>query len=762
MVGALLRCGVLVLAGCGSESGDPTPLPDAIQIQAPAKADVSGPLDFRSTAGTQSGLSFVWDFGDGGSSRLAEPSYRFARAGDYVVKLRVSNEYGQSRDASWAVSVQHQGPVLGLDCSGTDSTGWCWQAPLAGVNAVQDLAFADANTAWRVGEAGDLFKSVDGGQTWLRQRSGLDADFHAVQILDSKQLWVLGSPDVLLWSDDGGSSWLRRTTPRVVEDPRFQLRAFDSQRVMLLDRNSFWVSVNGGADWQRISRRPDAVGPAGTVWTEDHGRVYRARSMGREPELVLTLAHEDYMFQYAAQVLALDEQQVVINAVGERYDSNQGWMRKNMLWRSRDGGLTWQKIVPNGISSPAWLWEWLKFERISARDDVLIASHNGTPYISRDGGYRWSAMREEISCCKYGEDLLALQGEGLLFRRFGAVWLSTDVGVTWQSVQHPPGRNVPWLDLRVIGDQRYVLRDSDGQFFQSVNGAQSWQPLAGSAGDRSESAPALSFADAEHGLRLSSGGELWATDDGGRHWQRRRADLAAGEGQLQMLSASLVWMISGDGQLQRSSDGGHSWSQVRPDVRSWSQLAFTNAKLGWAMYGSARPSFVVTQDGGATWTPLDVPPGTRKLQLVDDQRWWAMGDAGLLAASLDGGKTWNRRATGTAERLYQLVAIDAQTLWAVGDAGTLLRSDDAGQRWQAQVAIAAPVSLRDIYFADALQGWIVGAQGTVLATRDGGKQWLSQRSGTRQLLTSVRFADARLGWITGGMGTVLATGTGGR
>ena len=56
----------------------------------------------------------------------------------------------------------------------------------------------------------------------------------------------------------------------------------------------------------------------------------------------------------------------------------------------------------------------------------------------------------------------------------------------------------------------------------------------------------------------------------------------------------------------------------------------------------------------------------------------------------------------------------------------------------------------------------LAARGMVLATSDGGKHWAAQRSGTRQLLTTVRFADARLGWITGTMGTLLATGTGGQ
>jgi photosystem II stability/assembly factor-like uncharacterized protein len=734
-------------------------LPSTLQIQAAATADVAEPAQFGNTAAEMAGLRFAWSFGDGGVSELARPSHQFDRAGDYVVRLRVSNEYGESREASWPVSVQHQAPVRGLDCSGPGFSAWCWQA---GGNAARAMQFVDAQTAWRVGDAGDIFKSVDGGLSWTRQPSGVDADLHALQFLDTQRGFVLGQDGTLLWTADGGASWQRRAAPLPQVNPQLQLRVLDAQRLLLLDRYSFWVSENAGLDWQRVERRPDAVGPAGTVWTEEHGRVYRARSLGRQPELVLTLAHEDYMFQYAAQLLVLDEQQILVNAVGERYDIKQGWMRKNMLWRSRDGGQSWQKIVPSGIFSPSWLWEWLKFHRLSAGDEVMIASHNGTPYISRDGGARWVAMRDEISCCRYGEDLLALQGQGLLFRRFGEVWLSPDWGLNWQAAEPPPGRQVAWLELLSLGPQRYLLRDNDGQFFLSSDGAQRWQRLAGSAGDRSEAAPALSFADALHGLRLSAGGELWATGDGGRTWQLRRSGLAAGAAQLQMLSATVVWMIGGDGRLQRSDDGGSSWAQVLADSRDWARVEFANRQLGWAMAAPLRPRFVATQDGGASWSALSVPAGTQALRQLDASHWWAIGEAGLLAESLDAGKTWTRRSSGTAERLQQLLASDAQTLWAVGDAGTLLRSDDGGRQWHSQtLPVSGQPALRDIHFIDAQLGWIVGAQGTVLATRDGGKTWLAQRSGTRQLLQRVRFADARLGWISGSMGTVLATGTGG-
>ena len=72
-----------------------------------------------------------------------------------------------------------------------------------------------------------------------------------------------------------------------------------------------------------------------------------------------------------------------------------------------------------------------------------------------------------------------------------------------------------------------------------------------------------------------------------------------------------------------------------------------------------------------------------------------------------------------------LFFIDTQTGWAVGEAGTVLASRDGGASWQRQ-ASGVPVALNGVFFTDARNGWAVGAQGLILATRDGGSSWAAE------------------------------------
>jgi gliding motility-associated-like protein len=53
-----------------------------------------GALVYFVNNSTPAGLSYLWDFGDGGSSVLAAPSYAYAATGIYTVKLRVQDANG--------------------------------------------------------------------------------------------------------------------------------------------------------------------------------------------------------------------------------------------------------------------------------------------------------------------------------------------------------------------------------------------------------------------------------------------------------------------------------------------------------------------------------------------------------------------------------------------------------------------------------------------------------------------------------------------
>src|SRR5439155_12293668 len=85
----------------------------------------------------------------------------------------------------------------------------------AALHAVQ---FVDAKEGWAVGDEGVIWHTIDGGDTWERQPTGVRASLRSLHFLDAFHGWVAGreelphrggSVGVLLYTADGGCTWNR-------------------------------------------------------------------------------------------------------------------------------------------------------------------------------------------------------------------------------------------------------------------------------------------------------------------------------------------------------------------------------------------------------------------------------------------------------------------------------------------------------------------------------------------------------------------------
>ena len=91
---------------------------------------------------------------------------------------------------------------------------------------------------------------------------------------------------------------------------------------------------------------------------------------------------------------------------------------------------------------------------------------------------------------------------------------------------------------------------------------------------------------------------------------------------------------------------------------------------------------------------------------MDNQNGLVVGDGGLMLATSDGGKTWEKmevdmRPPGAGQR--------------PGGAGGGPPGGGFGR--------GGPAPLYNIYFVDENVGFIIGGRGTILKTEDGGKTW---------------------------------------
>jgi photosystem II stability/assembly factor-like uncharacterized protein len=190
-------------------------------------------------------------------------------------------------------------------------------------------------------------------------------------------------------------------------------------------------------------------------------------------------------------------------------------------------------------------------------------------------------------------------------------------------------------------------------------------------------------------------------------------------------------------------------------------------------------SILATSDGGKTWerrdSGTDVPIFGVDLA-PDGKNGWAVGASGLILRTTDGGKTWTRQKSPLKEprHLFTVAAVDANTGWAVGDWGAIVSTSDGGATWQDRslgiltveteespdrqtTVITEDVILNDVQFVDGQHGFIAGEFGMLLATADGGATWTHRDLGTDQTIFGMDFTTPERGWIVGIDGLVMQT-----
>jgi len=128
---------------------------------------------------------------------------------------------------------------------------------------------------------------------------------------------------------------------------------------------------------------------------------------------------------------------------------------------------------------------------------------------------------------------------------------------------------------------------------------------------------------------------------------------------------------------------------------------------------SAQGAVYLTRDLGQTWQRARLPAveSLSALSMVDPRLGWAVG-TGVILRTEDGGARWERqRLPGrpAEHRLHSVATLDADRAIALGEAGRLLRSFDGGGVWQEAPGPAA-MGAEALACGSAAEGhcWLVG------------------------------------------------------
>jgi len=638
--------------------------------------------------------------------------------------------------------------------------------------AVDQTLFAGTN-------GGGVFKTTDGGATWVEVRNGLtNLTVYALGIspaFASDGLILAGTNySGLFRSTDGGGSWAQLPSPLNSGEIRAIAfsPAFATDRTLYVSRGStdaLFRSTDGGATWTDIranigsvSVGAVALSPAfasdNTLIAATSAGIYKSTNRGNSWAAINSgLTTTDIRSLAFSPAYATD--QTIFAGTGS-----------SGIFRSTNGGASWTAIN-NGHTPQKDVGSIVVSPNFAADRTLFTGCPSWQGFKSTNGGDSWTMYQFNIDWLDEGNrinpDVWAMaispayaSDQTLFVGTFGTgVLKSTDGGATWSIMRR--GMMAQRMTALAVSPNfaadRTVYSASGGPgIFASTDGGLTWHNRNAqtfSLLDTYALAISPNFASdrtlfAGNHMGMGSGRNgIARTTDGGLSWSNPETGLENKNVRALAISPNYAtdrtvfagtlckdFPTCADSYVTgvfKSTDGGNTWARALsglPKKGIYALATSPNYASDQTLFaGMWEGGVYKSTNGGASWANASSGLGNLRVWAValspafgTDQTLFAGTDGGLYR-STNGGASWAQLTNTIGTRRITSIALSSEfatdrTLYVGSNNGGVFRSTDGGATWSAFVN-----GLGHTY-VQAL-GISPGANPTVFAGTVGGSVW---------------------------------------
>lgn len=655
--------------------------------------------------------------------------------------------------------------------------GWLFTGgPRGGIG--YDIRFNpnDQNNIWVTDAYAGAHQSLDGGLTWIARNQGIDArsgmSGDAVPVfsltidpIHPEILWagVTGTRG-LYKSTDGGQSWVRKDHG-IQDHPNMEMRGitvdpFDSNIVYCggnyladektLDQRGFiYKSIDGGENWTLLIE-PEAlvrwiivdptdrnivyastgifdrfaVKPTGVLKSTDAGKIWAPINNGFTSLAVAALAMhpKDHLTLIAGTGKAS-------SFTDEPNEIHGG------IFITHDGGQNWRQVDPilaNGEQE-------IRFSAVAyaPSDPNIVYADAGHEFLrSQDGGETWkryfvgpnlsSGMLENRGT-PIALAVLPSDPNTIFMNAYdGGVFVSKDGGKTWQDSSSGYCGSQVWGIAIDPNNPAFVVAASKNGVHVSLDAGSTWHGRISAGWINNIESAAVDPQNRNHLLLGQSiQALLFQSKDGGNTW------------------TPVLGPLGKDGFGTRMSIHTITFSPSSPEIVYAATGVETLSPVG-ATRETRGPGIYKSTDGGTSWVPVNQGLENTTMNILAvavhpqnlDIVYIGEMNAGVYK-TLDGGKSWHSAGDGLLQTEVRVLAIDPQnpeTIYAGVEFGGVWKSEDGGDSWKNVSAGMSPESSIHSIVIDPTQPGILYAadmQTGAYRSTDGGNFWQPFRQGLK-------------------------------
>jgi photosystem II stability/assembly factor-like uncharacterized protein len=549
------------------------------------------------------------------------------------------------------------------------------------INDLYSLFFLNENKGWIVGANGIILKTEDGGITWILLSTELYSLLD-VQFIDSNVGWAITGSKIYK-SIDGGNTWIEKFTSLEATYFFGSIKFSNANTGIAVGNGKLYRTTDGGETWNKID-----IG--GATWMYDVNSINSDHwwiSGLRASNITITVGG-----LFGGVSITIDNPW---QTLWESTDAGATWTQKDLsiagslmnvyfidsttglavgtngtVLKTLDGGMTW-----NLTKSPH------NMNAVNFKDSQngWAVGTDGTIIHSNDGGNTWIIQSGNgTNSSLYVTHFLNSQ-TGWVAGASGKILKTTNGGDLWMEQNSNGSKTLS--SIFFLNDQKGYAIDSWGDNFRyTTNGGNSWNNINFF---KSYKLNEIFFVDSQNGWIVGENGVIIKTTSGSTSrtgWIAQNSNTSKNLNSIHFVDSQNGWAVGDSAIIIKTTDGGNTWLPQSANIEKWDNdlfsVHFTSKTTGFIVGNS---KILYTTDGGLKWTVQsyrDVATGS--INFADEQIGCIVGSSGTILRTIDGGKNWGLQKSGTTKGLVSVRLIDDKNGYIVGLDGTILKTTDGG------------------------------------------------------------------------------------